>query len=194
MTGIAITVVVVLLIVWAIGAQRRLVVLDENVNNAMSQIGVQLSSRFDTLTALLELAGEHAVPECQALIDTVKSGRGVITAKSTPDDVYKQERVICEVLGRIAAAAEQYPGLKASEHYAKRMSAVDSYGKMVSTSRLIYNDSVTKLNRELRMFPTCLLGGVFGFRRRDYLDAAGEKADSCPHSCDREKQVKEEKG
>ena len=41
-------------VIWGIGVQRRLVAMDENVNNAMSQIGVQLSSRFDALTALLD--------------------------------------------------------------------------------------------------------------------------------------------
>ncbi len=51
------------------------------------------------------------------------------------------------------------------------MKAVDSYENMVRTSRLIYNDNVTKLNRELRMFPTSLIAGVFGFRQRNYLEA-----------------------
>ena len=177
MIGIVIAVVVVLLIVWAIGVQRRLVVMDENINNAMSQIGVQLSSRFDALTALLDLTKGYAEHESQTLLETVKSRRSIITANSTPDDVQKQENVITEALGRIAMVAEQYPDLKANTTYIKCMDAVDSYEKMVRTSRLIYNDSVTKLNRELRMFPTSLLGGMFGFRQRDYLEAVVEKAD-----------------
>ena len=53
------------------------------------------------------------------------------------------------------------------------MDAVDSYEKMVRTSRLIYNDSVTKLNRELRLFPTSLVAGLLGFRTRDYLEQQG---------------------
>ena len=73
--------------------------------------------------------------------------------------------------------AERYPELKANENYAKCMNAVDSYEKMVRTSRLIYNDSVTKLNREIRMFPVSLLAAPFGFRARDYLEAVEEKAD-----------------
>ena len=177
MIGIVVSVVIVLLIVWAIGVQRRLVVMDENINNAMSQIGVQLSSRFDALTALLDLTKGYAEHESQTLLETVKSRRSIITANSTPDDVQKQENVITEALGRIAMVAEQYPDLKANKTYIKCMDAVDSYEKMVRTSRLIYNDSVTKLNRELRMFPTSLLGGMFGFRQRDYLEAVEEKAD-----------------
>lgn len=162
-------VVAVALVMWAAGVQRKLVVMDENINNAMSQIGVQLSSRFDALTALLDLTKGYAGGESQPLIETVKSRRSVITAASTPDDVLEQESVIAEALGRIAAVAEQYPGLKTDETYVKCMNAVDSYEKMVRTSRLIYNDSVTKLNRELRMFPTSLLGGVLGFHLRGYL-------------------------
>lgn len=168
--GIIIGVIVVLLVVWAIGVQRRLAVMDENINNAMSQIGVQLSSRFDALTALLDLTKGYAAHESQTLIETIRSRRSVITATSTPDDVLKQEGVISEALGRISMVAERYPELKANENYARCMTAVDSYEKMVRTSGLIYNDSVTKLNRELRRFPTSMLGRLLGFHQRAYLE------------------------
>ncbi len=170
-------IIVVLLVLWAISCQRRLAVMDENVNNAMAQIGVQLSSRFEALTALLDLTKGYAAHESQTLIETIKSRRSVITATSTPDDVLKQEGVIDQALDRISMVAERYPELKANGNYAKCMNAVDSYEKMVRTSRLIYNDSVTKLNRELRMFPTSLIAGVFGFQQRDYLEAVEGKAD-----------------
>ena len=168
---------IAIFVIWGIGVQRRLVAMDENVNNAMSQIGVQLSSRFDALTALLDLAKGYAAHESQTLIETIKSRRSVITATSTPDDVLKQEGIISEALSRISMVAERYPELKASESYKKCMDAVDSYEKMVRTSRLIYNDSVTRLNRELRMFPSYLMGGLCVFRQRDYLVAVDEKAD-----------------
>lgn len=177
MIGILIVVVlVVILALWVMSTQRSLVAMDENVNNAMSQIGVQLSSRFDALTALLDLTKGYAAHESETLIETVKSRRSVITAKSSPDDVLQQEGVISEALGRISMVAERYPDLKANESYLKCMNAVDSYEKMVRTSRLIYNDSVTKLNRAIRMFPTALVAGMLGFRQRDYLEAVEEKA------------------
>lgn len=165
-------IVIVFLALWVISCRRRLVVMDENVNNAMAQIGVQLSSRFDMLTALLDLTKEYAAHESQTLIETIKSRRSAITAASTPDDVLKQEGIISETLGCIFMVEEQYPELKVNENYTKYMNAMDSYEKMVRISRLIYNDGVTKLNRELRMFPTSLLAEVFGFRQRDYLEEA----------------------
>ena len=175
--GILFVVLIVIAAWWLITTQRSLVTMDENINNAMSQIGVQLSSRFDALTALLDITKNYDEHESTTLIETIKSRRSVITAKSNPDDVLKQEGVISEALGRISMVAEQYPELKADKNYAKLMDAVDSYEKMVRTSRLIYNDSVTKLNRDIRMFPTSLIAGMLGFSQREYLETVEEKAD-----------------
>lgn len=174
MVAITVSAAAVLLILWAISCRRRLAVMEENINNAMVQIGVQLSSCFNALTALLDLAGEYADHEVQPLIETVKFRRSDITGTSTPEDVLKQENVIAETLNRISMVAERCPDLKADANYTRCMNAVDSYEKMVCTSRLIYNDSVTKLNRELRMFPAALIARVFGFRQRDYLEAADD--------------------
>lgn len=174
---IAIIVIAAVIVLWVISTQRRLVVLDENISNAMSQIGVQLSSRFDALTALLDLTKGYAKHESETLIETIKSRRSVITAKSTPDDVVRQEGIISEALGRIAMVTEQYPELKANQTYIKTMDAVQTFENMVRTSRLIYNDSVTKLNREIRMFPVSLIAGILGFNQRDYLEEQASKVD-----------------
>ena len=57
------------------------------------------------------------------------------------------------------------------------MDAVQTFENMVRTSRLIYNDSVTKLNREIRMFPVSVIAGMLGFHQRDYLEEQAAKAD-----------------
>jgi LemA protein len=175
-TIIIIIAIIGVIIFWIISTQRKLVMLDENISNAMSQIGVQLSSRFDALTALLDLTKGYAKHESETLIKTIQSRRSVITAKSTPDDVQRQEGIISEALGRIAMVTEQYPELKANETYIKTMDAVQTFENMVRTSRLIYNDSVTKLNREIRMFPVSMIATMLGFRQREYLVEQADKA------------------
>ena len=176
-TFIILIIIATILVLWVIATQRRLVMLDENISNAMSQIGVQLSSRFDALTALLDLTKGYAKHESETLIETIKSRRSVITAKSSPDDVLRQEGIISEALGRIAMVTEQYPELKANHNYSKTMDAVQTFENMVRNSRLIYNDSVTKLNREIRMFPVTMIAGMLGFSQRDYLEEQASKAD-----------------
>lgn len=179
MTGYIIAGVIILLIIivvmWFISTQRKLAVMDENINNAMSQIGVQLSSRWDALTALLDLTKGYAEHEYKTISDTVKARR-TITAESTPSDVKAQENIITDALGKIMAVAESYPDLKANQNYIKTMDSVNEYENKVRQSRLIYNDSVTKLNRQIRMFPTSLVAGMLGFSKRTYLEAEQEKA------------------
>ena len=162
---------------WTMSAQRRLVVLDENINSAMSQIGVQLSCRIDALTALLDITREYAGQESETLIETIKSARSDITAKSTPDDVLRQEGVISEVLGKIDKVNERYPELKDNENYIKTRDAVETYEKMLRTSRLIYNDSVNKLNREIRLLPVSIIAVILRFSIRNYIE--GESSPLC---------------
>nr|WP_294493458.1 LemA family protein [uncultured Anaerosporobacter sp.] len=171
-TFITIIVIVTVIVLWIISIQRRLVVLEENIKNAMSQIGMQLSSCFDALTALLDLTKSYAGHECETLNDTIKLRR-VITAKSKPDDVLHQEGIISETLGRIVMVTEQYPELKANQTYIKTMDAVQTFENMLRTSYLIYNDSVTKLNREIRIFPVSMIATMMGFRQKDYLEEKG---------------------
>lgn len=169
-TFITIAVIVAGIVLWTISTQRKLVVLDENISNAMSQIGVQLSSRFDALTALLDLTKGYAKHESETMIETIKTRRSAITAKSTPDDVLRQEGIISEALGRVAMVTEQYPDLKADQTYIKTMDAMQTFENMVRTSRMIYNDSVAKLNREIRMFPVTIIARMLGFQQKDYLE------------------------
>ncbi len=169
-------VIIALIIIWAISVQRRLVLLDENISNAMSQIGVQLSSRWDALTALLDLTKGYAKHEYKTLSDTVKMRRS-ITSSSTAEEASEQDNMITEAMGKIMAVAESYPDLKANTNYQKTMDSVNKYENMVRQSRLIYNDSVTKLNRAIRMFPTSIIASMLGFSRRDYLAAEDSKRD-----------------
>lgn len=168
--------ILVILVMWFISVQRRLTLLDENINNAMSQIGVQLSSRWDALSALLDLTRGYAEHEYKTLSETIRARRP-ITAESSARDAAEQENLLIGAMGRIMAVAEQYPTLKADQSYRKIMDSVNQYEGMVRQSRLVYNDSVTKLNRAIRMFPTSLAAGMMGFSRRDYLEANEAKSD-----------------
>lgn len=167
---------VAVIVLWFISAQRKLVVMDENINNAMSQIGVQLSSRWDALTALLDLTKGYAEHEYKTLSDTIKM-RASITGKSSAADANRQENILTETMGKIMAVAESYPDLKANENYIKTMDSINDYENMVRKSRLIYNDSVTKLNRTIRMFPISVAASVLRIHSRDYLEANDKKED-----------------
>ena len=176
MTILVLIVIIAIVVAWFISVQRKLVAMDENINNAMSQIGVQLSSRWDALTALLDLTKGYAEHEYKTISDTIKM-RTSINSKSSAKDVNEQENILTEAMGKIMAIAESYPELKANENYIKTMDSVNAYEEMVRKSRLVYNDSVTKLNRTIRMFPTSIAASLLNIHGRDYLEADDKKAD-----------------
>ena len=166
--------ILLLLVLWIISVQRKFAVMDGNIQNAMNQIGVQISSRFDALFAVLDLMKGYVADDIQPLMERAAARRSVITARSAPEEVSEQEQVIEETVKSIRLAAERNPLLCADKNYTKCMDAVECYGRMVYTSRLIYNDSVTKLNSALGMFPTNVIACILGFHKREYLSQKGD--------------------
>jgi len=176
MAAIIIIAIIMLLILWVIGVQRKLVRQEELCKNAMSQIGVQQSSRWDALTALAELVKSYNEHEYSTLKDVI-AGRAIIGQNSSAAQADAQETLITGALGRIAAVAEQYPDLKANQNYAKAMDSVNQYENQVRLSRMTFNDSVTKFNNIVRQFPDSIIAGILGFGAKEYLQENAAKAD-----------------
>ena len=176
MTILIILAIVALLVLWVIGVQRKLVEKDELCKNALSQIGVQQASRWDALTALVELVKSYNEHEYKTLRDVIAQRKN-ITGESTVAEAQAQEQVLTGLVRNINLVAERYPELKANENYAKAMDSVNLYENQVRLSRMTFNDTVTKYNKEIRQFPTSLVAGALGFKTRDYLDEAVGKSE-----------------
>jgi len=174
MTTIIIIAVIAIIILWVIGVQRKLVNCDEKCKNAMSQIGVQQSSRWDALTALAELVKSYNEHEYNT-ISNVIAQRAKISGTSTASQAQAQENMITEALSHIVAVAEQYPELKANENYGKAMDSVNIYENQVRTSRMVFNDCVTMFNKLVRQIPSSIIAGPLGFREKEYLEVEASK-------------------
>ena len=176
MTIIIIVAVIAILVVWVIGVQRQLVNAEEVCKNSMSQIGVQTKSRWDALTALVELVKSYNEHEYNTLKDVI-AARKQITGSSSAAEVNAQEQAIAGAMRQINVVAEQYPDLKANENYAKAMDSVNTYENQVRTARMVYNDSVTKFNRLVRQIPNNFVAGLLGFKEKDYLQEDPAKSE-----------------
>lgn len=174
MVIIILILLIILIVFWLIGLQRSLVVLDENVNNSLSQISVQLTSRFDALTSLLDLVKGYNEHEYKTLSDVIKM-RSDIPANANASDIENAENLITKVTGGIKAVAEAYPDLKSNSNYQTLMNSLNDYENKVRQSRLVYNDTVTKLNRTIRMFPVSMFAPMFGISQREYLKVEESK-------------------
>ncbi len=175
-TTIIVIAVVAVLVLWVISVQRKLVSAEEIVKNAMSQIGVQQSSRWDALTGLVELLKSYNEHEYNTLRDVI-AARSNIGSNSSAAEAQAQEDLITKVMSRISVVAEQYPNIKADTMYVNTMNSVNTYENQVRMSRMTYNDSVTRYNRMIRQIPDSIVASIFRFTEKDYLKEVAAKAD-----------------
>ncbi len=164
------------LVFWFISVQRNLVSKDENCKNALSQIGVQQSSRWDALTALVELVKSYNEHEYNTLKEVIGM-RANTNGNSSTAEVEAQEKAISNAVKAINVVVEQYPQLKANENYAKAMDSVNLYENQVRLSRMVYNDSVTIYNKLVRMFPSSFVASMLHFDLRQNLETVEAKAE-----------------
>ncbi len=169
MTLAIILAVLAVLVVWIIGVQNRLVKSDELCNNALKQINVQQISRFDALKALIKLTREYASYEADTLEKIVKERKIVSSPNPTAADINANEEALAAIGAKLIAVAEAYPDLKASANYQQTMKDIKDYEENVRLSRMTFNDTVTRFNQQVRVFPTSLAASILGFAKRDYL-------------------------
>ena len=160
---------VVLVVLWAISLQNKLVKSDELCKNALKQINVQQISRYDALQALVKLTREYATYESETLQKIIAERKIVSSPSPTVADINANEAALKDISARLIAVAEQYPDLKANENYKQTMQSIEKYEENVRLSRMTFNDTVTAYNREVRMFPASLIAGLLGFHQREYL-------------------------
>ena len=175
---IVVIVLALLVVGYIISTQRELVHLDELCKNATSQIAVQLNSRWDAITALAKSAAQYASHESETLINTIRERRqGNIT---TADQINEQQGAISQLLGRLIAIGEAYPNLKADSLYKEAMDGMRDYEEKVRISRMVYNDTATKMNRMVRQWPSSIVAGFLHFTKRAYLELDDAKKASYP--------------
>ncbi len=175
LTILIVPTIVLMCIVYMIYCQRSLVKMGGACKKALSRIDDQLNSRWDLILGLVRLVEKYSQQEHDLLVEIIQLRND--TSSNTAEDVEKKERVMNTMIGRIQAVAELYPELKAAELYARAMDSMAEYEEKVRLIRMVYNDSVTKMNRFVRQFPYSVVAGMFHFTTRDYLKVELSKRD-----------------
>ena len=178
---ILIIIVAVIVIGYFISTQRALVNLDELCKNALSQIEVQLNSRFDAVIALAKTAAQYAKHESETIIQAVQARGGNNGAPiNTAEGINQQSNLLSQLMGRLNVVFERYPELKASELYKDAQKGMKEYEEHVRMSRTVYNDTATKMNRMVRQWPSSIVASILHFDIKDYLKVDDEKKRNYP--------------
>ena len=173
--AIVVVVVVVIIIATIIGAYNGLVKLDERVNEAWSDITVQLKYRADLIPNVVETVKGYAKHEKETFQMVTEARSAVMGAKTVKQAAEKEMQ---GALGRIFAIAEAYPELKANTNFVKLQEQLQDVEDKIQAARRFYNAGAKELNTKIKTFPTNLINNMVGhFKKRDYFEVEeAEKA------------------
>lgn len=173
---IVIVAVVALLAVYVVTVYNRLVRLRNRIDNAYSQIDVQLRRRYDLIPNLVETVKGYAAHERQTL-EAVTAARTAAMAahdQGTPPEQARAENALSATLKSLFALAEQYPDLKANQNFLNLQEELTSTEDRIAYARQFYNDAVLKYNNGIQVFPGNVVAGSFRFRPREYFESEPE--------------------
>jgi LemA protein len=174
---IVIVVIVVLIVGFFWLGYNGLVKRRNQVDNAWSQIDVQLKRRHDLIPNLVETVKGYAAHE-RGTFEAVTQARANAINAQSPAEQAQAENVLSGALKSLFAVAEAYPDLKANQNFLNLQEELTSSEDRVAYARQYYNDSVLSYNTQIQKFPTVLLAGMFHFENREFFDAAPEDTET----------------
>ena len=168
--AIVVVIAIVLIVIY-----NQLVTLRQRVQNAWSQIDVQLQRRFDLIPNLVETVKGYMTHE-QETLTKVTDLRSSWADARTVEQKAELEGQLTDTLKTIMAVAENYPNLKADQSFNNLQAELSDTENKISYSRQFYNDTVTMYNTKLETFPSNLVAGMFGFKASTLFNVNNDEA------------------
>ena len=167
--------ILVVFIIAVIVIYNNLVTLRQRVKNAWSQIDVQLQRRFDLIPNLVETVKGYMTHEKETLAK-VTDLRASWSKAETVNEKAVLDNQLSDTLKTIMAIAENYPDLKANQNFIGLQQELSNTENKIAYSRQFYNDTVTRYNTKLELFPSNVIASMFHFTEESLFEADSEEA------------------
>lgn len=169
--------------VWAMGIYNGLIRKRNAKDNNYSQIGIQLTRKYDLIPNLVKLVKGYMKHERTTLEEVIQArnmaanANAAVSANPSDPAAMKQmvaaEGTLGGVMGRLFALSESYPDLKANQNMMQLTEELTSTENKVTFSRQAFNDSVMGYNNALQVFPANMVAGMFGFTEAIFFEVEG---------------------
>jgi LemA protein len=160
-----------LVILYVIGTYNVFVGLRNQVDNAWSQIDVQLKRRHDLIPNLVETAKGYVKHE-RGTLEAVTNARAQAMGAKTVAEAAKAEGALGDALSKFMLVVENYPDLKANQNFLVVQEELASTENKIAFARQAYNDQAMFFNNRIQMFPSNIVAGMFIFTKRDFFEVA----------------------
>lgn len=161
--------VVVLVVLGVIVMYNGLVRAKVRVDEAWSDITVQLKRRYDLIPNLVNTVKGYATHEKEVFEKVTEARASAMNAQGVADTA-KAENAFQDTLKSLFAVAENYPQLKANENFTQLQAELVDTEDKVQAARRFYNSSARDLNIKIQTFPTNVFAGMMGFKSREFFE------------------------
>lgn len=185
---LAIVGIIVLLVMWGVGAYNSLVTKDVEVSGAWTQVENQYQRRFDLIPNYVETVKGYAQQEREVFLG-VTEARAKVGQLNVSKEVLEDPRAFARfqqaqdqfssAISRLLAVAENYPQLKSNENFMKLQDELAGSENRIATARTRYNAAVQDYNGAIRRIPMSFIAAFTGFREKEWFKAR-EGADAPP--------------
>ncbi len=165
--------VIIVLALWFVAVYNGLVTLKNRVEEAWSDIDVQLKRRYDLIPNLVETVKGYARHESETMERVVSARAAAMGAQSTEEKA-RAENALSGTLKSLFAIAENYPDLKASQNFLQMQSDLKDAEDKIQAARRFYNANVRDFNTKIGLFPNNLAAGRMTFKKYEYFEAGGD--------------------
>ena len=180
---VVLAVLVVLVGMWVMGVYNGLIRKRNAKDNNYSQIGIQLTRKYDLIPNLVKLVKGYMKHERTTLEEVIQARNMAANANAAgsanPSDPKAMKQMVAAegtlggVMGRLFALSEAYPDLKANQNMMQLTEELTSTENKVTFARQAFNDSVMTYNNALQVFPANMVAGMFGFTEAIFFEVEG---------------------
>ena len=174
--GLIILILFVVLGGWLILVYNGLIKLRNRVDEAWSDISVQLKRRHDLIPNLINTVKGYTTHEREVFEKVTQARAQAISAK-TPNEQAQAENMLSDTLKSLFAVSEAYPDLKANQNFLELQKELTDTEDKIQASRRFYNGNVRDFNTKIQIFPNNLIAGMLKFGKYEFFEIEeGEKA------------------
>lgn len=164
--------VVAILVIWMIAVYNGLIRLKNRVDEAWSDIDVQLKRRYDLIPNLVNTVKGYAAHEKEVFEKVTEARTRAMGAQSAADKA-AAENTLSQTLKSLFAVAENYPDLKANQNFLELQRELTDTEDKIQAARRFYNGNVRDFNIKIQVFPNNLIAGSLGYAPREFFEAEG---------------------
>ena len=170
--GLILVIALAVILFWAIAIYNGLIKLKNRVDEAWSDIDVQLKRRYDLIPNLVNTVKGYAAHE-KEVFEKVTEARARAMSAGTTEDKAQAENMLSNTLKSLFAVAEAYPDLKANQNFLELQRELTDTEDKIQAARRFYNGNVRDFNTKIEIFPNNIFAGILNFTKRQFFEAAG---------------------